>query len=211
MDKRAFCARWTKEEKDWLRRVYSTKTVREIADILGTTMNAVRHQYVRLGLKRRSLKVVVDFEEVRALYIDQGLTVVETAKCLGVPCRQVRATLLNSGVEIPQGRFQKKCLVSNVRLEDLYLKQRLSTANIAQALGVARGTVVYNLRKAGVPIRSRGRVRGSQHFKRNADRDREICEQVARGVSQSHLSRQHGISRQRIFQIVEASKAARAS
>jgi predicted DNA-binding protein YlxM (UPF0122 family) len=44
---------WTKKEKDYLKKHYTTKTYKEIAKHLGLTENAVSHKVYRMGLKYR--------------------------------------------------------------------------------------------------------------------------------------------------------------
>ena len=44
--------RWTKEEIDFLKKNYDKLTVKQIAEILGRSVNSVQHKAIRLGLRK---------------------------------------------------------------------------------------------------------------------------------------------------------------
>ncbi len=97
-----------------------------------------------------------DFNEIQKLYVDQKLTLKEVSKRTGTPYRRLRRLLMVKGIKIrgDRGLRPNEFTITKKRLEDLYIKQRLSTTDMAKILGINQSTVWNKLYNAGIPIRS---------------------------------------------------------
>jgi len=96
----------------------------------------------------------IDLDQARELYINQKLTLKETVKRMGVPYRHLRNALIYSGIKIRGSSPRKRIPIDKEQLEELYLKQRLSTTGIAKVLGTHQATVWRNLHDFDIPMRT---------------------------------------------------------
>lgn len=93
-------------------------------------------------------------EELRRLYIDEGLSQTKVAALLGCSAATVGLRLRRCGIAARDGRFRARP-IPQALLEELYCAQGLTLTEIAARLGVSVSTV-HNWRRAcGLPARPR--------------------------------------------------------
>jgi transposase len=103
-------------------------------------------------------------DELRRLYVDEGLGVVAIASRLGCSAATVSNWLRRCAIATRTGRFGTR-EVSRRQLERLYSVEGLTLRAIAAQLGVSIGTVNNRLNAYGIPRRRRRSqaARGPHH------------------------------------------------
>jgi predicted DNA-binding protein YlxM (UPF0122 family) len=97
-----------------MRRLYEIEkwSLREIADHFSLTKQAIHNRLVRAGVSLRQKGVVkrfLDRETLVKLYIDEKLTIGDTAKRLKMSCARVSKEIERHGIEKrSSGYFQRK-------------------------------------------------------------------------------------------------------
>ncbi len=100
------------------------------------------------------VEISLSCDELRRLYLDEGLSQARIAAMLGCSAATVGNRMRRCGIAAREGRFQARPL-PRAQLELLYSRQGLPLPEIAAALGVSVGTV-HNWRRAyGIPTRQR--------------------------------------------------------
>lgn len=107
-------------------------------------------------------------EELRELYVNQGLTMTEIAERFGVGASSVRRRLDEMGVVSrargPKGsRILPHHELTEADLREMYLEQKLSIPQIAEMSGWGRETVRLRMIEYGIPIRSFSAAHVVQH------------------------------------------------
>lgn len=107
-------------------------------------------------------KISVCCEELRRLYVEEGLSQARIAAIFGCSAATISNRMRRCGIRARIGRFQSRPPPMAL-LVGLYSEQRLPLPAIAARLGISVGTV-HNWRRAyGIPTRTRrGRPRGPQ-------------------------------------------------
>ncbi|MBC8164016.1 MAG: helix-turn-helix domain-containing protein [Roseiflexaceae bacterium] len=98
-------------------------------------------------------RVEIPYEELRELYV-AGQSTLMLAQRYGCSPTTISAHLRRCGVQVRQARFREIDIPAAV-LHDLYVLQRQSLAQIAQALGVSPSTIRNRCRSYGFPTRQR--------------------------------------------------------
>lgn len=91
-------------------------------------------------------------EELRRLYLDDGLGVAQIGAAMGCSASTVSVWLRRCGIPTRSGRF-RRAEVSRELLERLYLAEARPLREIAAMLGVSIGTVNNRLRAYAIPRR----------------------------------------------------------
>jgi excisionase family DNA binding protein len=90
------------------------------------------------------------------MYVSDGLTLEQTAQRLGVTRGQARGMLIRAGIPLrkrgprplpPPSENERR------RLERLYVKERLTVANVGRRLGISRDSAERLLVRANIPVR----------------------------------------------------------
>lgn len=113
-------------------------------------------------------RVKLPIDELRALYVEQGMTTTEIAEHYGVGASTVRRALEAIGVDIrprgPKGSRELPHLEINEQLlRELYLEQKLSIPQIGELYGWGRETIRQRMIEFGIPIRSFSESTRVQH------------------------------------------------
>ena len=135
---------------DELRRLYLDEGLpaKQVADRVGLTEKAVWGRLRRAGINRARTPQAVTDEKVRALYED-GLTIRGIAAELGIHQRSVWRHLDQAGVELrPRGK--PGVVLSRRQLEQLYIDEGLTLAEIGRRFEVDPHTVARNLDRYGI-------------------------------------------------------------
>lgn len=107
-------------------------------------------------------------DELRALYLEQGLTMTELAARFGVGessiRRRLNALLIPTRPRGPMGsRPSARITLTPIGLRALYIEQKLSIPQIAELYCCANETIRLRLIKYGIPIRSFSQATLIQH------------------------------------------------
>jgi transposase-like protein len=140
-------------DADTLRRLYLDEglTAKEVAARIGMTEKAVSNRLRRAGINRNRTPQAVTDQTVRALYED-GLSIRAIAAELGMHQRSVWRHLGQAGVELrPRGKPGVE--LSRRQLEQLYVRDGLSLAEVARRFEVDPHAVARNLDRYGIPRR----------------------------------------------------------
>ena len=100
------------------------------------------------------MAIQIPCEELRRLYLDEGLGVAQIGVALGRSASTISIWLRRCGIPTRSGRFQRADVPREL-LERLYLSEALPLREIASQLGVSVGTVSNRLRAYGIPRRAR--------------------------------------------------------
>lgn len=140
----------------------SKYSFREIARRLGVKANTVCAAGKRLGVKSAFEYEAFDvaFEELKALYVDQKLSIPQIAKkynkSYGVVLRRLRK--LGFVIAKPGGRPRPSKhyrLNDKEWLHDQYVVRKRSMGDLAGEIGTMLGNVSYHLKKYEIPLRTK--------------------------------------------------------
>lgn len=118
-------------------------------------------------------KIVLDKEKLKDLYVQRKLSLVGCGEVLGCTWWPVRVNLADYGIRVRTNTEhfkgvpkKNKINIDREKLQQLYLKQGLSTAECGKVLGY-NPMVIYNrLKDYKIPTRKNGwelRIRGENH------------------------------------------------
>ena len=151
--------KWVEIPEDELRRLYLDEKLppATIAKIFGCNDSTVRNRLREYGIKVRTLseamtRIVIPEDDLRRLYLDEGLSAEEIAKIYGCSGRTVFDRLRKYGINTRCSAIK----IPEDKLRQLYLDEELSSCKIAEIFGCSDGTVRNNLQKYGIKARSRG-------------------------------------------------------
>lgn len=138
--------------------------------------------------------------QVRALYLQQGLSTRTIAEVLGIGRRGVDRALRASGVVIAPrgaGRIRPSARRPDPndlpeQLRELYIEQRLTRKQISEKLGLTEGLVRTRLAEYG--IRSRTRGRDNREDRRDVPAEEIIAAYGDSGVPAEAAGEQVGVS-----------------
>jgi hypothetical protein len=97
-------------------------------------------------------QIDVPCEELRRLYLEEGLGVARIGAALGRSASTISLWLRRCGIATRSGRFRRADVPRGL-LERLYLAEALPLREVAARLGVSVGTVSNRLRAYGIPRR----------------------------------------------------------
>jgi predicted DNA-binding protein YlxM (UPF0122 family) len=157
-------------------------------------------------------KINISKEEIEDLYINQKLSTIEIAKKFGV-CDQ---TILNKmkkfgiksrtksearlGKRLSEETKRKKSEALKINigkkiLEDLYITQKLSLAEIAKRMGVSKSTILRRMQEYNIQRRT---IKESLSFEevrkkiREGSLGRQLSEETKKRLSESHKGNKSG-------------------
>lgn len=97
-------------------------------------------------------RISLPCEELRRLYLEEGLGVAQVAARIGCSAATISNRLRACGIAARSGRFAAS-QITPALLSQLYSEQRLPVAVIAARLGVSIGTIHNRRRAFGIPTR----------------------------------------------------------
>lgn len=138
-------------------------SIEGIAEELGCSVNRVREELRRHGIRRRRVPaplpegwVELTPELLDDLYVRDERTIAEIATRVGGSDARVQAALRRAGIRarppgtVPARRLQP---LTKELLHRLYVEERLSAAKIAERVGGDPNRVLNALKRAGIPRR----------------------------------------------------------
>jgi len=99
-------------------------------------------------------RVEVDVDELKRLYVDEGLSIQQVVDRTGVKRQTVSRRLRAAGVALrPSGGEANRFDLDIDELKRLHIDEQLTLAQIGKRLGIQGATVAAHLRRAGVEVR----------------------------------------------------------
>ena len=95
----------------------------------------------------------LDDEEIRKLYIEEGLTTVQIGKKLGTSATTIHKRLKEQGIKGRNKRIHDN--LDDEKIKKLYIKEGLTTYQIGEKFGVSYNTINKRLKKQGVKVQSK--------------------------------------------------------
>ena len=137
-------------------------------------------------------------DRIAHLYTCQGLSTYRIAGTVGISRQRVTRVLHKLGVPVkPKGAGRRRTAgperFPGTLLADLYLRQRLSCAEISELTGIPARTIWGRLRAQGVRIRTRGRLNREDRLTVAPDLLAEMY--LRAGLTSDEVGRLLGVSR----------------
>jgi predicted DNA-binding protein (UPF0251 family) len=108
-------------------------------------------------------QLTLDSNEVKKLYEQTGLTIVQIAKQMNVSKSIIRQNLVNGGIKIKDGRYPK-VFVDEQEVKRLYIEEQLSMKEISKIVGCSNTQVFRYLKKLGVNTQKK---QGQSRYKKD--------------------------------------------
>lgn len=123
-------------------------------------------------VNRERIEIQVDIEKMVDMYVNQRMTATEIGKKLNIHEVTIRRKLKKLGVKIRNRREARTIELDIVKLEDMYVNQKLPCHKIGKIMGVASNTILRNLKILGIPIRSKSEATALAHTQKKKDYSR---------------------------------------
>lgn len=155
-----------KPSRDELYRLYidNQKTLGEIGEMFETNRVTIRNWLKSADIEVRSMSEVglcgtprPSDDELKRMYIDDGMTTLDMADSIGVAFGTVNRWLKKAGVPLRQTSEIMLCgklKPSSDELYKLYIEDMLSTTEISTIYNISSGTVLRDMRDAGIKART---------------------------------------------------------
>jgi lambda repressor-like predicted transcriptional regulator len=180
-----------------LRHLYSDEglSLAKVGKRVGMSPNSVYDRLLKAGCKMRPskgrAKIEFPIEELRHLYFDEGLTLVEISKRVGLGSNTVEHRLKEAGYKL---RPRKVSRIPIETLRHLYFDEELSLEEVGQRVGRNLSAVSSRLRRAGYTLRS-----GAPAKKEVPSLETVIDDYVNRRVPVAELAKRTGLKPQLIW------------
>ena len=103
------------------------------------------------------------------MYVNQKIKVAEIGKKLNIHRDTVRRKLRSLGVRMQSQREAHTIELDIVKLEDMYVNQKMSTTQIGKIMGVNPKTILNRLKILGIPRRSKSEVNALRNTQKKKD------------------------------------------
>lgn len=152
----------------------------KIGEIFDVTRNTIRERLKEKNITiksvaqatREATEIQVDIEKMVDMYVNQKIKVAEIGKKLNIHRETVRLKLRSLGVRIQSQREAQTIEVDILRLEDMYVNQKMSTPKIGEIMGVSGRTILNKLKILGIPRRSKSEAAALNHTQKKKDYSR---------------------------------------
>lgn len=118
---------------------------------------------------REAIEIQVDIEKMVDMYVNQKIKVAEIGKKLNIHRDTVRRKLRSLGVRMQSQREAHTIELDIVKLEDMYVNQKMSTTQIGKIMGVNPKTILNRLKILGIPRRSKSEVNALRNTQKKKD------------------------------------------
>ena len=128
------------------------------------------------------------------MYVNQKMSSTKIGEIMGATKQTILKKLKELGVKIRTREEAQAIEVDIVKLEDMYVNQKMSTTKIGEIMGVSRRTILNKLEILGIPRRSRSEaaaVRNTQKkkdYSRNNMSTRNIVGRGSSCIEHQHFS-----------------------
>ncbi len=158
---------WTHEQDELLRKHYADTPIDELLVMFpGRSANGIRKRAQKIGVRKDFKKPFYDPDWLRHHYVNLGLTTTEIGEMAGVHRDTILYWLRKHGIPRRQAGYRLRMRPEEVaKLRRLYHVERRSSRDIAAKLGHSKDTILYRMKKAGIPRRDRieAAPRGEDH------------------------------------------------
>ena len=141
---------------------------------------------------REAIEIQVDIEKMVDMYVNQKINLTEIGKKLNIHRTTVCDKLKQLGVKIRAKGEAQTIEVDILRLEDMYVNQKMSSTKIGEIMGVSAYTIRKKLKILGIPRRSKleaAMLRNTQK-KKDYSRDNMSTRNIV-GRGSSCIEHQH--------------------
>ena len=108
-------------------------------------------------MKKLNIELIID------MYVNQKIKVTEIGKKLNIHKVTVIRKLRSLGVRIRSQREAQTIELDIVKLEDMYVNQKMSSTKIGKIMGVNGRTILKKLEILGIPRRSKSEAQFERH------------------------------------------------
>src|SRR5690606_28044179 len=158
---------WTHEQDELLRKHYADTPIDELLVMFpGRGAHGIRKRAQKIGVRKDFKKPFYDPDWLRHHYVNLGLTTTEIGEMAGVHRDTILYWLRKHGIPRRQAGYRLRMRPEEVaKLRRLYHVERRSSRDIAAKLGHSKDTILYRMKKAGIPRRDRieAAPRGEDH------------------------------------------------
>jgi len=152
-------------------------SLRKIAKIFDVNYHTIakrlEEKNITIKTSRETIEKQVDIEKMVDMYVNQKIKVAEIGEKLNVHQTTVRRKLKQLGVRIQSQREAQTIEVDILRLEDMYVNQKMSTPKIGEIMGVSGRTILNKLKILGIPRRSKSEAAALNHTQKKKDYSRK--------------------------------------
>jgi len=158
---------WTHEQDELLRKHYADTPIDELLVMFpGRSAHGIRKRAQKIGVRKDFKKPFYDPDWLRHHYVNLSLTTTEIGEMAGVHRDTILYWLRKHGIPRRQAGYRLRMRPEEVaKLRRLYHVERRSSRDIAAKLGHSKDTILYRMKKAGIPRRDRieAAPRGEDH------------------------------------------------
>ena len=122
---------------------------------------------------REAIEIQVDIEKMVDMYVNQKINLTEIGKKLNIHRTTVCDKLIRLGVKIRAKGEAHTIELDIVKLEDMYVNQKMSSTKIGEIMGVDASTIRKKLKILGIPRRSRSEVNALRNTQKKKDYSRK--------------------------------------
>ena len=141
---------------------------------------------------REVIEKQVDIEKMVDMYVNQKISTIKISKKLNVCRMTVLRKLKQLGVITRTSAKAKPIELDIVKLEDMYVNQKMSCSKIGEIMGVGRMTISRNLKILGIPLRSKSEAVALAHTQKKKDYSRnDMSTRNIVGRGSSCIEHQH--------------------
>jgi predicted HTH domain antitoxin len=134
----------------------SLRKIGKIFDVnYHTIAKRLEEKNITIKTSRETIEKQVDIEKMVDMYVNQRINSREIGKKLNIGEVTVQNKLKQLGVKKRNNREAQTIELDIVRLEDMYVNQKMSSTKIGEIMGVHPNTILKNLKILGIPIRSK--------------------------------------------------------
>jgi len=115
----------------------------------------------------------VDIEKMVDMYVNQKIDLAEIGEKLNINKTTVHKKLKKLGVKTRSSGEAQAIELDIVKLEDMYVNQKISTTKIGEIMGVHGNTIRRKLKILGIPRRSKSEVMTLRNTQKKKDYSRK--------------------------------------
>jgi len=155
-------------------------SLRKIGKIFGTYPSKIRNRLKDKNITIKSAAQAtreirekqVDIEKMVDMYVNQRMSSTEIGKKLNITKETVCVKLKQIGVKMRTNTEIQTIELDIVKLEDMYVNQKMSSTKIGEIMGVTSRTIRTKLKILGIPIRSKSEAIALAHTRKKKDYSR---------------------------------------
>jgi len=172
----------------------SVKKIGKIFDVSTDTISRrLKEKNITIKSKAQASREItekqVDIEKMVDMYVNQRITSIEIGRKLNVACSTVCKKLNELGVKMrtsTEAQQPRTIELDIVKLEDMYVNQKMGCPEIGKIMGVDPKTILKKLKILGIPRRSKSEAIALAHTQKKKDYSRKnmsVRNIVGRGSS----------------------------